>query len=47
MNSMMFLTVDSRRTPGVLAFDTGIGRFYVSAKSGTVIVFEESNRDLR
>ncbi|MGH9360105.1 MAG: YncE family protein [Terriglobia bacterium] len=33
--------------PDVLAFDPGLGRLYVAAESGTVTVFQESNRDLR
>jgi DNA-binding beta-propeller fold protein YncE len=33
--------------PDVLAFDSGLGRLYVSAESGTVAVLEKSNRDLR
>lgn len=32
--------------PDVLAFDSGLGRLYVSAESGTVTVFQEANRDL-
>jgi DNA-binding beta-propeller fold protein YncE len=33
--------------PDVLAFDSGLGRLYVSAESGTVTVFEENKHDLR
>jgi DNA-binding beta-propeller fold protein YncE len=33
--------------PDVLAFDPELGRLYVSAESGTVTVFQESDRDLR
>jgi DNA-binding beta-propeller fold protein YncE len=32
--------------PDVLAFDSGLGRLYVSAESGTVTVLQETNRDL-
>jgi DNA-binding beta-propeller fold protein YncE len=32
--------------PDVLAFDSGLGRLYVSAESGAVTVFKESNRNL-
>jgi DNA-binding beta-propeller fold protein YncE len=32
--------------PDVLAFDSGLGRLYVSAESGRVTVFQEANRDL-
>ena len=32
--------------PDVLAFDPGLQRLYVSAESGTVTVFQESNRSL-
>jgi DNA-binding beta-propeller fold protein YncE len=33
--------------PDVLAFDSGLGRLYVSAESGTVTVLQKRNRDLR
>ena len=33
--------------PDVLALDPGLKRLYVSAESGTVSVFQESDRDLR
>jgi DNA-binding beta-propeller fold protein YncE len=33
--------------PDVLAFDSGLGRLYVSAESGTVTVLQETNHDLR
>ena len=33
--------------PDVLAFDSGLKRLYVAAESGTVTVFEESDRNLR
>jgi DNA-binding beta-propeller fold protein YncE len=33
--------------PDVLAFDRGLKRLYVSAESGTVSVFEETDRNLR
>ena len=33
--------------PDVLAFDPGLKRLYVSAESGTVSVFQETNHDLR
>ena len=35
------------RRPDVVAFDSGLGRLYVSAESGTVTVFEENKHDLR
>lgn len=48
LNTMQLLTVHQvGEDPDVLAFDAGLGRLYVSAESGTVTVFEESNRDLR
>lgn len=33
--------------PDVLAFDSGLDRLYVAAESGTVTLFQESNRNLR
>jgi DNA-binding beta-propeller fold protein YncE len=33
--------------PDVLAFDSGLGRLYVSAESGTVTVLQEANGDVR
>jgi DNA-binding beta-propeller fold protein YncE len=33
--------------PDVLSFDSGLGRLYVSAESGTVTVLQKTNRDLR
>lgn len=33
--------------PDVLAFDAGLGRLYVSAESGTVTAFQETDGDLR
>ena len=33
--------------PDVLAFDRGLKRLYVSAESGTVSVFQETDRNLR
>jgi DNA-binding beta-propeller fold protein YncE len=48
LNSMKLLSVHQvGDDPDVLAFDPGLKRLYVSAESGTVTVFEESNRDLR
>lgn len=35
------------RDPDVLAFDSGLGRLYVSAESGTVTVLQKTGRDLR
>ena len=33
--------------PDMLAFDPGLKRHYVSAESGTVTVFQETDRDVR
>jgi len=33
--------------PDVLAFDTGLHRLYVSAESGNIAIFDESDRDLK
>jgi len=47
LKSMKLLSVHQvGEDPDVLAFDAGLGRLYVSAESGTVTVFEESNRNL-
>ena len=48
LNAMKLLSVhEVGEDPDVLAFDPGLTRLYVSAESGTVTVFQESNRDLR
>ena len=48
LNTMKLLSVhEVGEDPDVLAFDPGLARLYVSAESGTVTVFQESNRDLR
>jgi DNA-binding beta-propeller fold protein YncE len=48
LNTMKLLSVHQvGEDPDVLAFDSGLGRLYVSAESGTVTVLQESNRDLR
>lgn len=48
LKSMKLLSVHQvGEDPDVLAFDPCLGRLYVSAESGTVTVFEESNRNLR
>lgn len=48
LNAMKLLSVHQvGEDPDVLAFDPGLVRLYVSAESGTVNVFQESNRDLR
>lgn len=47
LNAMKLLGVHQvGEDPDVLAFDPGLARLYVSAESGTVTVFQESNRDL-
>ena len=48
LNAMKLLSVHQvGEDPDVLAFDPGLGRLYVSAESGTVTVFQESERALR
>ena len=48
LNEMKVVSVHQvGEDPDVLAFDPGLSRLYVSAESGTVTVFEESNRNLR
>jgi len=48
LNSMKVLSVHQvGDDPDVLAFDPGLKRLYVSAESGTISVFQETNRDLR
>lgn len=48
LNAMKLLSVHQvGEDPDVLAFDPGLGRLYVSAESGTVTVFQESERVLR
>jgi DNA-binding beta-propeller fold protein YncE len=48
LNSMKLLSVhEVGDDPDVLAFDPGLKRLYVSAESGTVSVFQETDHDLR
>jgi DNA-binding beta-propeller fold protein YncE len=48
LNAMKLLSVHQvGDDPDVLAFDSGLGRLYVSAESGTVTVLEVSNHDAR
>jgi DNA-binding beta-propeller fold protein YncE len=48
LNSMKVLAVHQvGDDPDVLAFDASLKRLYVSAESGTVSVFQETDRDLR
>lgn len=48
LNSMKVLSVHQvGDDPDVLAFDPSLKRLYVSAESGTVSVFRETERDLR
>jgi DNA-binding beta-propeller fold protein YncE len=47
LNTMRILsTYQVGEDPDVLAFDPGLERLYVSSESGTVTVFQSSNRKL-